>query len=47
MDKRETIIRKIRDLENSDPKSIDEFLKIEREINRLRGQYTNKLPRIS
>jgi len=36
MDKRETIKKKIRELENSDPKNIEEFLK----INRLRNQYT-------
>ena len=40
MDKLETIKKKIRELENSDPKNIKEFLKIELEINRLRNQYT-------
>ena len=34
------IKNKIRELENMDPKNIDEFVKIEQEINRLRNQYT-------
>ncbi len=36
----ETNKRKIKELENSDPKTIDEFLKIEREINRLVKKYS-------
>jgi len=36
----ETNKRKIYELENSDPKTIDEFLKIEREINRLVKKYS-------
>jgi len=40
MDQREVIRNKIRELENRDPKNIDDYLKIEQEINRLRSKYT-------
>ena len=40
MDQREVIKNKIRELENRDPKNIDEFLKIEQEISRLLSEYT-------
>ena len=39
MDQREIVKRKIRELENSDPQNIDDFLKIEQEINRLRRKF--------
>ncbi len=39
MDQREVIKNKIRELENRDPKNIDEFLKIEQEISRLLRKY--------
>jgi len=41
MDQREIVKRKIRELENSDPKNIDDFLKIEQEINRLRRMFVD------
>lgn len=39
MERREIIMKKIKELEDIGPKNIDEFLKIEREINRLRRQF--------
>ena len=41
MDQREKNKKKIRELENSDPKNIDDFLKIEQEINRLRRKFAD------